>query len=98
MKKISSDDTMWWTKTDIYVDVRELSERNQWHLQWAIHIPLIALQVGNHDLPKDKYIGLYCRTGSRSSMAMQILRWQWYNNVYNAGWIIDGIDNIPIVQ
>lgn len=84
--------------TDLYVDVRELSERNTGHLQGALHLPLMAIHVGNHTLPKDKRIWLYCRSGSRSSMAMQILQWQWYNNVYNAGGIMYGIDNIPIVK
>lgn len=85
-------------QTDLYVDVRELSERNDGHLQGALHTSLMAIHVGNHDLPKDKRIWLYCRSGSRSSMAMQILKWQWYDNVYNAGGIIYGIDNIPVVK
>lgn len=82
--------------TDLYVDVREPSERSQWHLQWALNIPLWDIQTGTYNLPKNKRIGVYCRSGSRSSFAMQILKQQGYN-VYNAWWIIYGIDNIPIV-
>jgi len=82
--------------TDLYVDVREPAERSQWHLQWAINIPLWDIQRRNHSLSKDKRIGVSCRSGSRSSVAMQILKQQGYN-VYNAWWIIYGIDNIPIV-
>lgn len=85
-------------QTDLYVDVRELSERNDGHLQGALHVPLMAIHVGNHTLPKDKRIWLYCRSWSRSSMAMQILKSQGYDNVYNAGGIMYGIDNIPIVR
>lgn len=87
-----------WTpeKTELYVDVREPSERSQWHLQWSINIPLWDIQQWKHNLPQDKRIGVYCRSGARSSVAMQILKAQWYN-VYNAGGIIYGIDNIPII-
>lgn len=82
--------------TELYIDVREPSERSQWHLQWSINIPLWDIQKWEYNLSKEKRIGVYCRSGSRSSMAMQILKQQWYN-IYNAWWIIYGIDNIPIV-
>ncbi|AKH32821.1 hypothetical protein XF24_00488 [candidate division SR1 bacterium Aalborg_AAW-1] len=84
-------------KTELYVDVREPSERSQGHLQGSINIPLGDIQQGKHNLPQDKRIGVYCRSGARSSVAMQVLKAQGYN-VYNAGGIIYGIENIPIIQ
>ena len=82
--------------TDMYIDVREPFERKQWHIQWSINIPLWDIQAGKYTLPKEKYIGVYCRSGGRSGHAVTLLKKEWYD-VYNAWWIIYGIDNLPIV-
>ena len=58
----------------MYVDVRELDEWNEGHLEGAIHCPLSELKKGKiPDLPKDTPLYLYCRSGQRSQIARDIL-------------------------
>ncbi len=82
---------------DLYVDVREPWERAAGHLRWSINIPLWDIHTWSHSLPKDRRIAVYCRSGSRSWVARGILSAAGYD-VYNAGGIIYGIHDIPIVQ
>lgn len=65
--------------SSLIIDVREPSEFISSHVDGAINIPPQDLLTGSKQLdgvPKDTEIILYCRTGSRSTVAMNILATQ----------------------
>jgi phage shock protein E len=56
------------------------------HVEGAINIPPNKLMAGAEklqDVPKDTELILYCRTGSRSAVSMNILQDMGYTNVIN---------------
>lgn len=68
------------------IDVREPEEFASGHVSNALNIPPTALMRGAPELAnisKDANIIVYCRTGSRSNVAMHILNQLGYNNVVN---------------
>lgn len=70
----------------LIIDVRETFEFAQKHVEGAINIPPANLMAGAPELrnvPKDTEIIVYCRTGSRSSVAIHILRSLGYTNLTN---------------
>lgn len=73
----------------VLVDVREESEWAAGHIAGAIHIPLGSLNADTtKDLPKDKPVYIYCRSGARAGNAEQILKGFGYDNAKNVGGII----------
>lgn len=75
------------------IDVREVHEHRSGHIAGSINIPLSNFHPAN--VPTDKPIIVYCATGGRSSMAMQILQSAGITNVRNyrpgiAGWRMQG--------
>lgn len=72
--------------TRVIVDVREPFEFETGHVEGALNIPPESLMQGASELDgvdKDTEIVLYCRTGSRSNVAMQILQQQGFTNLVN---------------
>jgi phage shock protein E len=70
----------------IIIDVREPYEYEQGHVERAINIPPAELLAGAkklEDVSKDTQLVLYCKTGSRSNVSMQILRQLGYTNLVN---------------
>ena len=68
----------------ILIDVREVDEWNEGHIDGAEHVALSELSEGNiPDFSKDKNIIIYCRSGVRSLKAAYILRSKGYLNVSN---------------
>lgn len=67
----------------ILMDVRELDEWNEKHLEFARLMPLSELEKGffPEDIPKDVRIYTYCRRGRRCSAARVILSEAGYSNV-----------------
>ncbi len=68
------------------IDVREPDEFEREHLQGAINIPSESLMSGAPELkniPKDTNLLIYCRTGSRSQIAINIFRSMGYTNLIN---------------
>jgi phage shock protein E len=81
--------------TALYVDVREPSEWQAGHIEWAILVPLADIEAGRLDkIPKDTPVALYCRSGRRSGIAYDILKKAGYTNISNV-W---GMDQVPWVQ
>lgn len=75
--KIIANDT-----TIIRLDVRTAEEYAEGHIEGSINIDVLSSdfeQKALAQLPKDKKIALYCRSGNRSKQAMRILA----NNGYN---------------
>jgi rhodanese-related sulfurtransferase len=71
----------------IIIDVRSKQEYDSGHLSTAINIPfnLIANQIGQLEPYKQKYVIVYCHSGNRSAIAMNVLRQNGFENVVNAG-------------
>ena len=67
----------------IYVDVRNAPELNEGFAPHALNIPLNELKERIGELPKDKDLLIYCRSGRRSEAATKYLMDQGYTRVYN---------------
>lgn len=70
----------------IIIDVREAHEYAEGHVSGAINIPPMQLMAGAKqldDVSKDTPIVVYCRSGSRSNVAMQILKQQGFTDITN---------------
>lgn len=68
------------------IDVREPSEYQGGHIKGARNIPPDQLIKGASklsDIAKDSTIIVYCRSGSRSAVAINILSGLGYTNVIN---------------
>ncbi len=70
----------------LIIDVREPNEFNAGHVSGAINMPPSEIMAGAKQLantPKDTQIILYCLSGSRSNVAMNILRGMGYTRLIN---------------
>jgi rhodanese-related sulfurtransferase len=63
------------------LDVREPSEWTQFHIQGATLIPLGSLPTRLSEVPKNRQIVVYCRTGVRSAQGRDILKNAGYTQV-----------------
>jgi rhodanese-related sulfurtransferase len=88
------------------IDVREAGEYAGAHILGAIDLPLSQLKNRNFQLPSDRQLVLYCRSGHRSAQAAQILAAEGYTDLYHleggvgawqsAGYQTQSIANAPI--
>ncbi len=69
------------SKNMILIDVREKAEVQQGFIAGAVHIPLGQLANRLNEVPKDKKVMLYCRSGSRSRQAAKVLLDNGYEQV-----------------
>lgn len=70
----------------VFVDVREPFEYIMGHVKGAINIPPSKLMAGAaklKDVPKDTELILYCQSGSRSNVSINILKGMGYTNLVN---------------
>ncbi|MEK7600144.1 MAG: rhodanese-like domain-containing protein [Patescibacteria group bacterium] len=70
----------------MFIDVREPLEFAMGHVKGAINIPPSKLMAGAKKLdgvPKDTELVLYCLSGSRSNVSINILRGMGYTNLVN---------------
>ena len=70
----------------VVIDVREPFEFEEGHVKGALNIPPDRLMNGATELAgvdKDTPIIVYCRTGSRSNVAMHLLGQLGYTNIKN---------------
>ncbi len=65
------------------VDIRNHAELMHGVLPEAEHLPMHLIPLKINDLPKDKDVVLYCRSGARSYQATAYLAQQGFANVYN---------------
>jgi hydroxyacylglutathione hydrolase len=70
---------------DLTVDVRRSTEFGEGHLNGAVNLPHTVLERRLGELPRDKRLFLYCRTGSRSAVASAFLRRRGFDVVYVNG-------------
>lgn len=67
----------------IIIDVRTKEEYDEQHIKGAINIPYNEINE-NSDIPKDKVVFVYCKSGARSSVAYNTLKSLNYK-VYDLG-------------
>ncbi len=72
----------------VLVDVREPFEWAQAHVPGAVHIPLMQVPARAAELPRDRTLLLFCRSGNRSAYAANVLRAMGFADVLN---VEDGI-------
>lgn len=75
----------------VFVDVRTDQEWEAGHVAGAIHIPHTEMEARHDELEQyeDKQIVVYCRSGRRSGIAMDILESEGFDNVTNGGGLVD---------
>ena len=71
----------------LYVDVRTAEEFASGHVAGALNIPHSAMQRRWKELEpyKDKQLIVYCRSGRRSAIALEVLRGKGFSKVENGG-------------
>jgi rhodanese-related sulfurtransferase len=67
----------------LLVDIRTPAEVAQGAIPSATHIPMHLLPLRAGELPRDKDVVLYCRSGARSYHACQFLAQQGFPNALN---------------
>ena len=70
-------------KGAILIDVREYHEYLKKHLDHAINIPLNNILTILDKYKKDSILIFYCKTGTRSKKACEIIFKLGYKNIYN---------------
>ena len=79
------------TENSLLIDVRSEGEYADGHVGGSLNIPLDKLPkaVMDGELPKEKTLFVYCRSGARSSQAVSQLKRMGYTSVVNIGGILD---------
>ncbi len=72
----------------ILIDVRTPQEFASGHIPGAVNIAVEELAQRLNEVPQDKPVVLYCRSGNRSGQAAQILDRAGYGQIYDLGAII----------
>lgn len=68
----------------LFIDVREQDEWDAGYIPDAVFHSLSRIQTGEMpDIPSDKHVVIYCRSGARSLYVTQILRDQGHTHVQN---------------
>jgi rhodanese-related sulfurtransferase len=85
------------------LDIRSDAEVAQGILPASEHLAMHLIPLRMHDLPKDKDIVLYCRSGARSYHACNFLNQQGIHNVINLrggiiAWAREGFDVVAPQQ
>lgn len=74
----------------LLVDIRTPEEVARGVIPAAIHLPMHLLPLRQAELPRDRDLVIYCRSGARSYHACQFLAGQGFGNAINLrGGIID---------
>ncbi len=75
----------------IWLDVRSIGEFNEQSIDGSINIPHTKVKQYASKFLTDKQanINVYCRSGRRSGMALEVLTEMGYENVKNVGGIYD---------
>jgi len=78
----------------VIIDVRTADEYNEYHIDGAINISYddISSKIEEYVNDKDTKIVVYCKSGSRSSIAYDTLVSLGYTNIYDYGSISNCIN------
>lgn len=66
-----------------FIDVRSAAEYKEGHAKAALNKPLETLANSLDGLKKDEPVYVICRTGSRSTMASELLKEKGFTKIYN---------------
>lgn len=78
--------TLMKTRQAQLVDVRTPEEFTMSNLPSSVNVPLNELEhLANSKIDKDRPVVVFCHSGRRSHMAMQVLMAMGYAEVYNMG-------------
>ncbi|HVL66597.1 MAG TPA: rhodanese-like domain-containing protein [Vicinamibacterales bacterium] len=82
-----AEDTPRSSEPPLYVDVRTPAEHSEGHVAGSILIPHDQIEQRWQELSEytHKPIVLYCRTGRRSGLALDVLKNKGFTNVRNGG-------------
>ncbi|MFS1511689.1 rhodanese-like domain-containing protein [Chengkuizengella sp. SCS-71B] len=75
-------------KSNILIDVREPHELKTGYIKDAVNIPLSQMKKRLDEIPEDKTVMLYCRSGFRSKKAARILKKKKVNMIHLRGGIM----------
>lgn len=91
-KQVHVKDVRPLVESNAYIlDVREVKEFENGHLQNAVNIPLSELRERMHEIPKDEPVYVHCRSAQRSYNAVMALQNSGYTNVLNVSGSFLGI-------
>ena len=84
----------------VIVDVREPEELAQAAVPGAVHIPLGQLNSRFGELPTDKQLLLFCRSGNRSAFATEFARANGRDSAVNVsgGILAWAASGLPVIQ
>ena len=72
----------------VLLDVRTPQEHSEGHIPLSRNIPAYELHRMEEEVPdKNVPVFVYCQSGTRSRLAVQVLRSMGYQNVHNIGGI-----------
>ncbi len=80
------------------IDVRTPEEMAQASIDGAVAIPLAALPLRLNEVPRDREVVFYCRSGARSGQACMTVRQSGHKKLYNlrGGIIAWGQAGLPV--
>jgi len=83
----------------LLVDIRTPAEIAQGMIPDALQLPMHLIPIRVSEIPKDRDVVIYCRSGARSYQACAYLMQQGYNRVLNlrGGIIAWARHGLPIV-
>ena len=67
------------------LDTRTAAEYDAWHIPEAVLIPYTELRDRLEELPRDKPVWTYCRSGFRSYIAYCVLKQNGFQTAFLAG-------------
>ncbi len=67
----------------LIIDVRSPKELKDGKIAGSTLIPVMDILSGNFSIPKDRSVLLVCAVGGRSLLAMKVLAYKGYNELYN---------------
>src|SRR4051812_41994110 len=73
------------TRMQTLLDVRSSEEFATGHATGARNIPLAELATRLGELPSERAIAVYCRSGRRSALAAELLRKSGFSDVRDLG-------------
>lgn len=77
-------------KNVVFVDVRDKWEYDEEHIRNSVNIPLHEIGARIGELKKiDGPVVIYCRSGNRSGVALNLLKQAGLKNVYNGGGVFE---------
>jgi phage shock protein E len=71
----------------LLLDVRAAEEYAEGHIKSAVNLPYDQIAAGTPDVPKDRLIIVYCRSGRRSALAAESLKTLGFSDIADFGGI-----------